>query len=240
MIDELLRDDPDNLELWLHKANAAVSAEQNNRALTAMEMAYRLGEKQKQNLQLLAQLNVQAGNIARAVQIAKQSPSLLKDYNYLGPMLEWLGSHGHWNDLSSLLQASKAQSQHYDPASLSHWNLQRAKLAANKGQSKQQARLLQQALKQNPANGDAILDLAQLRIDQGQLSRADILLSRAEAMSDNREAAWMKRAQVAYLQKRYKAAQEFLQNILRLDPSRRDLIANMDILQRLIRQENTR
>ncbi|MBB6523596.1 tetratricopeptide repeat protein [Pseudoteredinibacter isoporae] len=240
LIDELLRDDPNNRELWLHKANAAIAAEQKNRALTAMEMAYRLGEKQKQNLQLLAQLNVQSGNISRAVHIAKQSPSLLKDYGYLGPMLEWLASHGHWNDLATLIQASKAQSKQYRSVDLSHWSLQRAKLAANKGQSKRQASLLQQALKHNPANGDAILDLAQLRIEQGQLSRADILLSRAASMDNSREAAWMKRAQVAYLQKRYKAAQGFLQNILKLDPSRRDLIANMDILQRLIRQQNTR
>ncbi|GAA6153621.1 tetratricopeptide repeat protein [Pseudoteredinibacter isoporae] len=240
LIDELLNETPNNRELWLHKANAAISAEQHKRALTAMEMAYRLGERQAKNLQLLAQLNVQAGNIARAVHIAQQSSGLLKDYNYLGPMLEWLVSHGHWRELATLIQASKAQSKHFLAVELSHWNVQRARFSAHNKQRKRQAQLLQQALQQNPTNGDAILDLAQLRIEQGQLSRADILLSRAESIDKNREAAWMKRAQVAYLQKRYKAAQNFLQNILTLDPSRRDLIANMDILQRLIRQENTR
>lgn len=240
LIDELLKDDPNNVELWLHKANAAVTAKQSQRALTAMEMAYRLGEQQKQNIQLLAQLNVQAGNIARAVNIVKTNPSLLQDYSYIGPMLDWLASQGHWNDLTTLITSTKNQSKHFDSKALSHWNHQRARLAANNGQSKRQVQLLQQALKHNPANGSVILDLADVRIAQGQLNRADILLSRAAAMKENKEAAWMKRAQVAYLQKRYRSAQEFLQNILKLDPSRRDLINNMDILQRLIRQKNTR
>lgn len=237
LINELLEKQADNPELWLHKANAAVAADNKPLAVSALEMALRLGKQQHQNLQLLAQLHLQTGNIQRAVAISSQHTDLISDYEFIQPILAWLSSHHHWNQLEKLIQSSGEQQKQYRPEQRSDWLTQKAKLAIQKNRRSDSRRLLTQALSLNPANGAALMLLADERHQQQQLSRADMLLSRASSLIDFKERALLKRAQLDYQRQRYRSAYRHLKHIIQDNPGRRDLIENMDILQRLIRQQ---
>lgn len=238
LINELLEKQANEPELWLHKANAAMAAGNKARAIGALEMATRLGNTQRQNLQLLAQLHLQTGNIQRAITIIRQHRALISDYEFIQPMLTWLSLHQRWQPLEQLIQSSDKQQQKYRSNQRSDLFTHKAKLARHKKQPGDSRRLLKQALKLDPANGEALLLLADEYHQQQQLSRADLLLSRASALSQFKERALLKRAQLDYQRQRYRSAHNYLKQVFRDNPTRRDLIENMDILQRLIRQKS--
>jgi len=237
LADELLEKDPNKIELWLHKANAAVKTQRKEEALSALEMAIRLGNTDKANLKLLAQLHLQAGNLQRAVDITIDHQSLISDYQFVKPMLAWLARHRRWTQLQILLEQSEAQFKHYRAQERSHWHTQKASFARHQQHFKRQKSHLQQAVKLNPANGEALMQLADVHQQSNRLSQADVLLSRASGFDEYREPALLKRAQIAYQRQQYRSAFDLMNQVLRINPSRRDLVDNMDILQRLIRQQ---
>lgn len=238
LVDELLQQNPDNTELWLHKANAAIAADKPTLAISALEMAVRLGNNQAQNLQLLAQLHLQSGNIKRAVDLSSQQPQLLDDYEFIKPVLAWLSRHQRWQQLQQLINHSKSSQAQYRSDQRSDWLCQRAKLAEQQQRRNDSRKYLQQAIQLDPANGEALLLLAARYQQQQRLSRADMLLSRASVLEQYREQALLKRAQLAYQQQRYRSAFNYIKQVLQANPARRDLVENMDILQRLIRQQS--
>ena len=154
------------------------------------------------------------------------------------PMLSWLARQQRWQQFEQLIEHSKNTQKTFPSAQRSNWYTHRAKLASHNNRADNNRRYLRQAVKLDPANGEALILLADAYRQQQQLSRADMLLSRASALADFKEQALLERAQLAYQRQRYRSAFDFINQVLQANPARRDLIENMDILQRLIRQQS--
>ncbi len=236
MVDELLQRDVNNRELWLHRANAALGVKDELAALTAMEAALRLGEKSTQNVRLASQLNLSQGNVARAVDLVLANPALLRQFPEVSRLLNWLSDRERWEQQQRLLARALKQQSHYSPDQRGELYTQYARLELHRGSAAKARQHLDRALNFNPANGQALLLLADILIEQDVLGRADALLTRAQALPECREAALLRRAQIAYQRRQYRAAHDLLQDVLNDNPSRRDLIPNMEVLMRLARQ----
>lgn len=236
LVDELLESDGSNRQLWLHRANAALGVEDELGALTAMEAALRLGEKGSQNVLLTSKLNLAQGNVARAVALMLSNLSLVRRFPEVSPLLNWLASRNRWEQHQKLLAAALKQQSHYRPDQRSELYVQYARLAMHRNNEAKAEQHLDHALALSPANGQALLLLADMLAQQGNLSRADMLLSRAQALTDYQERALLRRAQLAYQRKHYSAAHDLLQQVLSVNPLRRDLIPNMEVLMHLARE----
>ena len=235
LADELLQTQQDDADLWLHKANAALSAQQSSQALSALEVAIRLGETQAQNIELASRLNLQAGNIQRAIALVEGSSELMSDYQVVKPMLAWLAQHQRWRQLAVLVDRAQVYLKRYQSSEQSHFYTQKAKLARARKQDASGD--LRRAIDRNPSNGEALVLQAEGYRQADKLVQADLLLIRAGEITGYEEVARLKRVQLAYQQMQYQLALELLNEVLRINPSRRDLLENIDTLKRLLRQQ---
>lgn len=236
LVDALLQSRSDDSDLWLHKANAAMGLDDSASALAAMEVALRLGERNTQNVQLASQLNLAQGNINRAVQLVTDNPALLNHFSRIEHLLSWLANNDRWRLLQQLLSQALKRQADYSADQRSQLYTQYARLDTHRGRGEAVKKHLNKALDFNPSNGDALLLMADQMEQDGQLDRADMLLTRAEALPQWQESALLRRARIAWQRQQYRTAHDLLHRVMQLNPARRDLLANMETLQRIIRQ----
>jgi len=241
-VDELLSHSPDNEELWLYKAKANLNKSSKLTSLSALEMAIRLGNKKIENLQLCVRLNAHEGNLERAIELIEKHPALASNFVFLQPLMTWMTQKNRWVKLEQVLSLPELKATQVKNSKLSNTQKSslvtlRALLASHKKQTSHAKNLLQQAVNFNPSNGEALLKLARLYIENRQLQKADLILARAQRLNDVAPQALQQRAQVAYKQKRYGRAINYLKQVLQKQPHRRELIGNIQILERLQRSE---
>lgn len=237
LINELLKANVNDQQLWLHKANAELRSGDEEMALTALEVAIRLGESNVDNIQLASQLHLKSGNIRRAVDLIIRHPATARNYNNMQTPLRWLSSNKRWQQQQRLLSHFIKYQNDFTAKQRSHLYTERARLEAHRGNTKKQQRHLKNALNLNPSNGNALMQLAQIHIDAQRLSHADLLLTRAQALDEYFETALLKRSKIAYLQQHYRQAHTLLGQVLQRNPARRDVVENLQILEQLIHDQ---
>ncbi len=235
-IDHLLENDFGDKDLWLYRAKAALGAKDDAEALTSLEVAIELGESDKDNLHACALLHLQLGSTARAVELLKKSYAQGLDFRYLDETLAWLIREQRWDYAAQLVAAVAPKASELGPVDKSAFLSRRAALAVHDGKTSTAIGLLEQAVKIDPANSTALLELATLYAQQHEYVRAELYYERAGAFDDVKEQALLGHAQMAIDRADYAAALDLLRAASKADPNRGDLRRNIEILESLVEE----
>lgn len=250
LVDELLQQEPQNQEFWLVRSQIALQQQRPLQALSSLESALLLSEKNPdttspenfapENMAIAAQLHLTNGSPQRAVTLLTQPQVLTKDMppqlqNTLVQTANWLVHEQQWDTLKTLLQ--KTQKNALPAQATARLSVSRAQLALHNNNNTAAEQALRDALNTDPTLGDALMALADLLRNQQRHQQAAMLYTRAEALSDYREAALLGRAQLEIDQRNYSAALQLLSQVVRDNPARTDLYASIRSLRNLVRNE---
>lgn len=241
LLEEMLRIDSENADLWLQRGQIALKQERPVQALSSLEMALQLGEKSVENLSTTAQLHIQSGSPQRAVALLanniREFTGNQSNIDVVDQISSWLAFQQDWDELDKLLGAlaqSKAKSPpHYQ----SRFDVYRAQLSLSKGEKKQARSRLEQAIKSDPTNGEALLTLATLLRDQNINERALLYYVRAEALPLHKERALLGRAQLEIDRQNFAEALRLLRVVVQSNPARSDVLTNIQSLENLVRNQ---
>jgi tetratricopeptide (TPR) repeat protein len=243
MLNEMLQNTPTDISLWLQRSRISLDDNTPLDALTSMEMAVRLGNNDADNLISTAQLHLNYGSVSRAAglmtQLLKQwktTPSSYtvkntEHFNAIESVIGWLVYEKHWEEAKLLLKYSKPFTKKLTHLQQSQLKLHTAKLP---GKTKQQiTKLFEQAIQLAPTNGQTLIALAEHYQKHKNYTQAQLLFVRVESLPSFAERAYIGHAQVFIELKNYLQAAIMLRKALKLNPSRQDLVHNINLLDRM-------
>ncbi|WP_102798408.1 tetratricopeptide repeat protein [Bowmanella denitrificans] len=240
LLEGMLEKNGDDPQLWLTRGQLALQQGQQELALSSLEVALRLGEKSAANLALAAQLHVQQGSMQRAVALLETGLKLA-DIQPLVTTLEqttaWLAHQQQWPLLDKLFANLDKHMAALPKVTQARIKVVKASQATQAGRQEQAQRWLNEAIEADPANSEAALNLATLLHEKKQWQRARSFYVRAKALADTSERAILGLAQLEIDQGRYQDALTLLNEILRKQPGRSDIAANIRALETLVRQQ---
>ena len=230
LVEQLLREAPDDLHLWLYRAKIALTANERASALASLETALRLGDDALENRRACFELQMESGNIARAVELLRGLRARDLPFPLVDQALGWLANENEWDRFRELL--SSVDRAALSGVEQSHLLTRRATLAVRDGNRRAASTALQEALELDPSNADALMALGQIYRTDRDYGRAELLLRRASDYGAVRENALIARAEVAIDQENFDGALTFLREVA-ANSARADLRRNVDVLENL-------
>ena len=230
LVEQLLREVPDDLHLWLYRAKIALTANERASALASLETALRLGDDALENRRACFELQMEAGNVARGVELLRGLRVRELPFALVDQALGWLANENEWDRFRELL--SSVDRAALSGVEQSHLLTRRATLAVRDGNRRAASTALQEALELDPSNADALMALGQIYRTDRDYGRAELLLRRASDYGAVRENALIARAEVAIDQENFDGALTFLREVA-ANPARADLRRNVDVLENL-------
>jgi tetratricopeptide (TPR) repeat protein len=232
LVEQLLRAEPHDRDLWLYRARIALLANDQAAALASLETALRLGDDSAANRRACITLHLEAGNIARAVELLRGSSARGFDFALVDRALVWLADAGDWDSFRLLLDSVDRAT--LGGAEQSRLLTRRARLAEHDGNRRAAATALQEAVTLHPSNAEALLMLGQLRRAERDYGHADLLLRRASDYPEVRADALLARADVAIGEENYEAALALLRDVAAGYPARAEARRSIDVLENLV------
>ncbi len=213
LIDEILKQDPLNQELWSLRVNALLSDEKYERATLAIESAHRLQRATPEMLATLGDLWLnqdQPEDALRAYSeaFAQEAPSVTRMLRALEGFLIVDSPEGAENmikQISSKLDASR------DPKEALRFLRLQADLALRKQEMDKAEAFLDQVLKSDPLDGRALLTLADLQHRQGNSAQALLTAERAARVEGFEAEALIRQARIEVSRGRYAKAVPLLE-----------------------------
>lgn len=240
LLDEMLRTQPQNADLWLQRGQLALHQERPLQALSSLEVAFELGVRDVQNIVTAAQLHIQNGSARRAVQLLQGDLQRLIDgskVEVIEQVCAWLAYQQDWSLLESLLVALVHYRGELAESYQARFEVYNAQLELAKGNPKQAKASLVRAVTSDPANGEALLTLATLLRDQNQVESALPYFVRAEALPQYQERARLARAQLEIDRQNYSEALRLLRQVAEINPQRSDVLTNIQALENILRNQ---
>lgn len=236
---ELLKKDPSNPQLWLRRASAALQAEDKEAALSSVEAAIRLGNKEVANKKIAAQLNFQLGNYERGIELLSESVTAQpEDIELVHQALSWLYQQQLWDSADRLLSKVITIDKGINTNQASLLAYHRGKIAHANRRLSDAIKHFDRAIELNVNNGSAIIALAELYLGKQNFTKAELLYTRAEALDEVRKEAILGKAQVFLDNADYPSALRQLKLAYRKYPERDDLKGNIELLEDVIRTQN--
>lgn len=232
LVENLLGAEPDDPDLWLYRAQAALMADEPTVALASLEAALRLGDDSAANRRTCAALHIENGSFARAAELLRGSAARGLELELVHRLLDWLANANEWERFRALL--SSVQRDTLGAVDSSRLATHRARLALHDGNRRAASTALEEALALDPANADALMAQGHLYREQRDLGRADFLFRRAGAYGAVRQAASVARAGVAIDQANFDDALAVLRDAVTLNPTSTDLRTNVDVLEDIV------
>ena len=231
LVEQLLRAEPNDPDLWLYRAEIALSAGNRAAALASLETALRLGDGSAANRRTLAALQMESGNVGRAVDLLRGRSTRGLEFPLVDHALGWLADAGEWDRFAEL--AASVDRTGLGGPEQSRLLARRAALALHGGNAKAAGAALEEALTLDPSNADALLALGQIYRQGRDYGRAELLLRRASVYPGVRHEALLASAGLAIDQQDFDGALTLLRGSA-ADPARPDLQRNVDLLEQLV------
>ncbi len=244
LLEDMLNKDPDEANLWLQRGQIALRQGRHLQALSSLETALQLGDNNLDNVALTAQLHIQYGSPERAVALLNGNMQRFitegdkPRTEALEQVAQWLAVKQDWTSLGSLLASADKYSSKLPGDSRAQLWVYQAEMLINQNKLKSAEDYLAKAIKQTPANGEALLTMARLQRDQKNTERAKMYYLRAEALPEYQEQALQGRAQLAINQKSYPEALVLLRQIYKQNPNRTDLLGNIQSLENIVKNQS--
>jgi len=235
LIQQQIEKQPEDIKLWLRLGQLQLQQGIEDKALSSLDMALRLGEKSTANQMLTAQLHLSYGSSRRATELFK---AVLKsgEKQYLDAILDatYVMVNDEYNDHSKTMLANvKKYGKHLTKPQRSKLLTQEALIIANKKNTKKAINLLEKAVEKDGTNGHALIALGKLLLENNALDRAQLYFTRASTLASFSEQAMLFNAQIAANKGNYEQAIQLLHDVVAKNPSRQELYANIKQLNRL-------
>jgi Tfp pilus assembly protein PilF len=239
---------PTDAKLWLHRGQLALQQNNQQQALTSLEMALRLTAQPIENQLLAAQIHLQSGSANRAVELIQQAiinshskEQIEASLETSAEALNWLIYQQQWPLAKTLFEnaAGKltANKTLLPVITQTKWQVLSAQFSLQEGDIEKAKNILLNTILLDPNLGDALLSLANIYQQQNQHEQAKVMYQRAQALTGYQEGAWLGLAQIAIEQNDYRQAILLLGKTLQHNPNRKDLVANIRSLEQLVRHE---
>jgi len=242
LLDKLLIEQSLDIDLWLQRANLALAFKDNEKALSSIEVAIRLGDKTPQTFQLAAQLHVSHKNYARAVDLSKQliEQKQLSTANF-NELINFLLKEKQWQQAELLLSAIHANIDKKAPQYSSNDNAQllyyQGVLAQSNNELDLAYQYYEQAITLDPTNGVALVAIAKLSVKQNKITHAELFYQRAERLKDVKLPAMLGRVQIYIDQSNYAKALTLLRETYKAFPQQQSLENNINTLASIVNNQ---
>ena len=235
LLDDMLRSNSENIDLWLNKAFIHSRQEQPLKALSSLETAIALGSDEASTYLSSAQLHLELKSNQRAVELfSKYMNKSEFEMATLYEVIQWLGQKQQWRDAQAMLKAFDKTSPKLSTAELSHYSVQKAYVAAGLKNYAQAKKLYEQALASDPTNVNAILAAANFYYTRKDYVEAEVLYTRAGSFESAEKKALLGRAQIHIELKDYESALNLMRIAYRTYPDLIELKDNIKILENTI------
>ncbi|RWX56204.1 tetratricopeptide repeat protein [Photobacterium chitinilyticum] len=235
MLQPMLEKTPNDAQLWLLRANIALSEDSVVESISSLEVAYRLG-KRKATAWQLADLYLQQKQFSLASHYYLSQPSeIAKNYQRLDRAIQYLLNIDELDTAKKLIAAASKQHPKLSTNASGKLYTRVGQLALRQGQLTTATTNLNKALKRSPVNGEALLALATVKTEQGNNNDAELLLIRAAGINQSRLQALQQYAQLSLDQNRYGKALSLLEQAKQLAPeNQRQLDQHIKVVERLV------
>lgn len=239
MCDALIREKPDAAELYLLQANALLGMGQTEQAARNYEIVDRLGKANADSLLMLADIYINAGNSALAVEsykrvldMTKGTPASIDRAVRAGKVLVSRGDSAQAADLLAVLQNSWADG--LSPQQRSEVLKMRSRIAMAAGDQESQAVLLEEIVAVDPLDGEALILLGRHWVQAGEVEKAVFCFERAAGIEKFEADAKVQHGQLLVSQKDFAGALGLLRSAQQLRP-RESLQQYIDQVERISR-----
>ena len=237
LMNDLIERQPDKPEFWLLLASAHLGLKEPIAAATCYEMIDRLGKSTPDTLTSLADIYIQESNYPLAVETYLRALDLKPGQKIDRPLraAEVLNGRGAPAEAGILLERLKIYAGNNIDADKKKKMLKlEAKIASAQGKTAESAAVLEQILKEDPLDGDALLLLGQHYAKSNQPETAIFLFERAEGMEQFEADAKVRHAQVLVTAGKYDEAVPLLKRAQEIKA--RDSIARyLEQIERLLK-----
>jgi tetratricopeptide (TPR) repeat protein len=237
LVEQMLREDADDPDLWLYRAHMALNSDRRDVTLQSLETAIRLGDESAGNKQVAATLHMERGSLARAVELLKSANADELEFPFLDQAVAWLVNEDEWDYARELLAAVDLRTPSLTDAQRSLALTRRASLQLHDGNREAGMTLLQGAVQLDASNAEALMILGEAYRDARDYTRAELTFQRASAFAAYRDNALVSLAQLAIDQQDYTRALTLLRDVVSRNPARTDLRRNVDVLENLVLAE---
>jgi tetratricopeptide (TPR) repeat protein len=237
LMNDLIERQPDKPEFWLLLASAHLGLKEPIAAATCYEMIDRLGKSTPDTLTSLADIYLQESNYPLAVETYLRALDLKPGQKIDRPLraAEVLNGKGAPAEAGILLERLKIYAgNNIDTDKKKKMLKLEAKIASAQGKTAESAAVLEQILKEDPLDGDALLLLGQHYAKSNQPEKAIFLFERAEGMEQFEADAKVRHAQVLVTAGKYDEAVPLLKRAQEIKA--RDSIARyLEQIERLLK-----
>jgi tetratricopeptide (TPR) repeat protein len=221
LFDGLLAEHPDRAELWLAQGEAYARMQRPVQAAQNFEVADRLGAASKDCLENLGDIYANEGlfDLAVGAYLRALAKDLAASPKRALRAARFLASRALPVETRALLDGIQAACGDRLAASASKEILMlRARVAAAEQAGEEEVRLLEEIVALDPQDGEALLQLGQLRARTGDAESAILLFERAAALEAFESDAKVRHAQLLVGQGRYAQALPLLRRAQTLKP----------------------
>ncbi|GHC02241.1 tetratricopeptide repeat protein [Cerasicoccus arenae] len=233
LFNSLIKENPSDSKLWLLQANAYLAENQPESAAVNLEMVRSMNEADTESLRLLGDiyLNMKIADLALDAYVE----AMHKSGNQGGVKLairsaKLLNQTGSPEKAKELLEQTLAT---YEGEISNDQNLEililQASLARSLGNANEAINVLEDIVKQDGMQGEALIELATIYSERGQENdqeQAYLLLKRAQKISGFEYDSMVKHAQMLVRERKYKEAAQLLEGALQIkeDARTRDFL----------------
>lgn len=212
LVKELLKDKPEDSELWSLRSNLALALAEPADALAAIEGARRLGLASPQMLATMGDIYLNRGQAREALEayresFAEQAPSFERRVRAIGGMIA-IGELGAARDMIRGARESDEDLNQKEQLRLLELE---AELALARGDDEKARERYESILKLNPLQGEALLGLAEIDWRGKRLESALISCERAARIDGFAAPALVLQAQIEVERGNYGEAVELLE-----------------------------
>ncbi len=237
MLEQMLAIEPNKKRLWLQRANIYLAKENYDITIASLETALRLGEQQKSNIALTAQLQLRYGSTFRAVELYQKVWNEYGDTQMATDAIRYLIDTLQYSQAKQLLQKVKVKKTR-DPQVNAELFYLTGQLAFEKQQYQQAEQAFKQALQHNAIHGLALLSLAKVHRINKNTHQTQMLLLRAIEVPSVQLQALTEYADLHLSLGNTRQALVFLRKALKLKPNEQTLVNNINTLQQMVLQQD--
>lgn len=216
LIGEILQENPTQKELWALRANAYLALGENEKAIRAIETARRLQGVDAEMLATLGDLYLNRAQAQDALAVYKaafaaEKPSMARMLRGLEGMI-MIGDPAAATQMVTQIKNTQAGlTEPPAPQHQIHFLRLQGELAHLQGKPDRAIELYQELLRQDPLDAKALLLLARLQWQQGQLEDAVMTCERAARIQGHETNALVIHAQIEVERQQYARAVELLE-----------------------------
>jgi tetratricopeptide (TPR) repeat protein len=219
LFETLLLDEPNNADYWMLQANAYLGKGESITAAKNLEMVRRMGAADVNTLTLLGDIymNNESPDLALDAYLGAAEKANSGDSKALLRAAELLTRSGNYEQSKSMIAQIRSQLAGglSDNNDLKLLTLE-AKIARAEGNDEAAVNLLNKIVERDALNGDALIELANFYVDQGEMAKAINRFEQAEKIEAFERDALIAHAQARVRNGEYVEAVPLLRRALQL------------------------